>query len=289
MATASTSRRGSEALAEPGGICISGMVHEQIRDRLPFAVRGSGRAGVKNIARPVRVYALRPEAVAALPKAECWPAPRPTAPRYASRNIAAAAMACVLIVAGGSWWLWPSPRRHHRATLTRRRQRRHRQRRACRSSCCPSPISANDPEQQYFADGITEDLTTDLSRIPNMLVISRNTAFTYRSKPVNAKQIGRDLGVRYVLEGSVRRSGNQVRITAQLIDAETDAHLWAERFDHEVSDLFALQNEITSRIANTLSIELIAAEVGRPTDNPDAVDYILRGRDALAKGRRRRT
>ena len=146
--------------------------------------------------------------------------------------------------------------------------------------------SLDDPEQQYFADGITEDLTTDLSRIPNMLVISRNTAFTYKGKPVKAKQIGQDLGVRYVLEGSVRRSGNQVRITAQLIDAETEAHLWAERVDHEVSELFALQNVITSRIANMLSTELIAAEVGRPTDNPDAVDYILRGRDALAKGAR---
>ena len=94
----------------------------------------------------------------------------------------------------------------------------------------------NDPDQQYFADGITEDLTTDLSRIAHMLVISRNTAFTYRDKPVNAKQIGRELGVRYVLEGSVQRSGNQVRVNAQLIDAETDAHLWAERFDRDIGD-----------------------------------------------------
>jgi adenylate cyclase len=115
-------------------------------------------------------------------------------------------------------------------------------------------------------------------------VISRNTAFTYKGNPVKAKQVGKDLGVRYVLEGSVRRSGNHVRITAQLIDAETDAHLWAERVDHEISDLFALQNMITSRIASTLSIKLIAAEVGRPTENPDAVDYILRCRDAQAKG-----
>src|SRR5262249_48961867 len=98
---------------------------------------------------------------------------------------------------------------------------------------------SNDPEQQYFADGITEDLTTDLSRLADMLVISRNSAFTYKDKPVNARQIGRELGVRYVLEGSVRRSGNRVRVNAQLIDAETDTHLWAERFDRATDDLFA--------------------------------------------------
>ena len=114
-------------------------------------------------------------------------------------------------------------------------------------------------------------------------MISRNTAFTYRNKPVDAKQIGRELGVRYVLEGSVRRSGNQVRVNAQLIDAETDAHLWAERFDRDTGDLFALQNEITSRIAVALDLELIGAEAARPTEHPDALDYILRGRAAFAK------
>ena len=98
---------------------------------------------------------------------------------------------------------------------------------------------SNEPEQQYFADGITGNLTTDLSRIPDMLVISRNTAFTYRNKPIDTKQIGRELGVRYVLEGDVQRSGNQVRVTAQLIDAEADAHLWAERFAGDADDLFA--------------------------------------------------
>ena len=146
---------------------------------------------------------------------------------------------------------------------------------------------SDDPEQQYFADGITEDLTTDLSRIADMLVISRNTAFTYRDKPINAKQIGRELGVRYVLEGSVQRSGNQVRINAQLIDAETDAHLWAERFDRDIGDLFALQNEITGRIAIALNLELIAAEAARPTEHPDALDYILRGRAAVFGSRHR--
>ena len=116
-----------------------------------------------------------------------------------------------------------------------------------------------------------------------MFVISRNTAFTLRNKSVDTKQIGRELGVRYMLEGSVRRSGNQIRVNAQLIDAATDAHLWAERFDRNTGDLFALQNEITGRIAFALNLELIGAEAARPTDNPDALDYILRGRAAYAK------
>jgi TolB-like protein len=143
---------------------------------------------------------------------------------------------------------------------------------------------SNDPEQQYFADGITEDLTTDLSRIAHMFVISRNTAFTYRNKPIDTKQIGRELGVRNVLEGSVQRSGNQVRVNAQLIDAGTDAHLWAERFDRDLGDLFVLQNEITGRIAAALNVEVLAAEIARATENnPDTLDYILRGRAASAR------
>jgi adenylate cyclase len=151
----------------------------------------------------------------------------------------------------------------------------------------PFASLSNDPDQQYFADGITDDLTTDLSRIAGMFVISRNTAFTYRDKSVPARQIGRELGVRYVAEGNVRRSSSQVRVNAQLIDAETDGHLWAERFNGDTSDLFALQDEITSRIANALGVELIAAEAGRKTDNPDALDYILRGRAAMDKPRSR--
>ncbi len=142
---------------------------------------------------------------------------------------------------------------------------------------------SGDPEQGYFADGLVDDLTTDLSRIDGMFVISRNTAFTYKAVAVNARQISQELGVRYVLEGSVRRFGNQLRVNAQLIDAQTGAHLWAERFDRDTGDLFALQNEITSRIAVALDIELIGAEAARPTERPDALDYILRGRAASWK------
>jgi TolB-like protein len=139
----------------------------------------------------------------------------------------------------------------------------------------------DDPDQEYFADGITDDLTTDLSRISGSFVISRNTAFTYKGRAADVRQIGRELGVRYVLEGSIRRSGSQARVNVQLVDAETGAHLWAERLDHDLVDLFGLQNEITGRIARALQFELAIADGGRLTEHPDALDYILRGRGTL--------
>jgi len=136
----------------------------------------------------------------------------------------------------------------------------------------------NDPEQQYLADGITEDLTTDLSRIAGMVVISRTTAFTYRDKPIEVRQIGRELNVRYVLEGSIRRSGDRIRCNAQLIDAESDTHIWAERFDLLAQDLLWLQDEVTGRIAIALNLELVKLEAARRSENPDAFEYILRAR-----------
>jgi adenylate cyclase len=233
-----------EGLAAPGSICVSGTVRDHIGDRLPYAFEDMGEQSVKNIARPVRVYALRPEGLA-----DATPA-----------NLASTASHSPLVAAP-------------------------------RSSIVVLPFVnlSSDPEQQYFADGITEDLTTDLSRLAGMMVISRNTAFTYRNKSTDTKQIGSELGVRYVLEGSVRRLGSHIRINAQLIDAESDTHLWAERFDGDTSDLFALQDEITSRIAATLSIELVRAEAARPAQHPDALDYILRGRSAFSKSASRET
>ena len=148
---------------------------------------------------------------------------------------------------------------------------------------------SDDRDQQYLADGLTEDLTTDLSNISGTFVISRNSAFTYKGKSVDARQVGRELGVRYVVEGSVRRSANQIRVNAQLIDAESNAHLWAERFDRDAADLFELGNEITGRIANSLGVTLIRAEANRPTENPDARDYILRGRAVQNAPRSRET
>jgi TolB-like protein/class 3 adenylate cyclase/Tfp pilus assembly protein PilF len=229
-----------QALAEPGVICVSRVVRDQVRDRLDFAFEDMGEQSVKNIARTVRVYALRPEGIAGLPTA------RASSTASTSPPVPAPRLSIVVL---------------------------------------PFTNLSDDREQQYFADGITEDLTTDLSRLPGMLVISRNTAFTYQGKRIDTRQIGRELGVRYVMEGSVRRSGNRVRINAQLIDAESDAHLWAERFDGDSGDLFALQDEVTSRLANALGVELIAAETARPREHPDAFDYVLRGRAALLKSR----
>jgi adenylate cyclase len=232
-----------EGLAEPNGICVSQMVYDQIRDKLSYPFVDLGPREVKNIARPVHTFALGPEAIALLPVSGAAPAGSP-----------AASAGFV-----GGW------------------------RRAPRLSSVVLPFAnlSTDREDRYLADAITDDVTTDLSRIAGMTVISRNTAFTYQNRRVDTPQIGRDLNVRYVLGGSVRRSGNRVRINTQLIDAETDAHIWAERFDYDTSDLFASQDEITSKIAVALNLELIGAEAARPAEHPDALDYILRGRAAL--------
>jgi adenylate cyclase len=144
-----------------------------------------------------------------------------------------------------------------------------------------------DPEQEYFADGVTESLTTDLSRIRGAFVIARNTAFTFKGKPIDVKKLGRDLNVRYVLEGSIQRGANRVRVNVQLIDAETDHHLWGERFDKPVVDLFDMQDEIVARLANTLNAELTAAEAARAerSSNPDSMDFFFQGKAWLDKGR----
>ena len=273
-----------EGLAEPGGICVSGSVRDQIRDKLPFTLDDMGEQSVKNIARPVHVYALRPEAIADLPATGApfqVPRQRPTA----SAAIGAGAVVTTLILSAGAWWFWPAAKPVSTpavAAATSIAQPLT----TPRLSIVVLPFAnlSNDPDQQYFADGITEDLTTDLSRITGMFVISRNSAFTYKNKSADTRQIGRELGVRYTLEGSVQRSGKLVRVNAQLIDAETGAHLWAERFDRDTDDLFALQDEITRRIAITLNVELLNREAARPVENPDAFDYILRGRAAEAKG-----
>ena len=165
------------------------------------------------------------------------------------------AVLALIAAAGAAWWLWPG-RHSEPQPLQAIASTPVQPYSAPRLSIVVLPFAnlSNDPEQEYFADGITEDLTTDIARIQGSQVLARNTAFTYKGKPFDAKQIGRELGVRYVLEGSVQRSGNQVRINVQLVDAETGAHLWAERFDRDISDLFALQNEITARIARSLEV-----------------------------------
>ena len=235
-----------EALAEPNGICISQAVYEQIRDKLLYPFDDLGLQTVKNIARPLHAFALRPEVIAELPISEGLPiAPQSESP--------------------AALWL--------RARIPR-----------LSIVVLPFANLSGDSEQQYFADAITDDVTTDLSRLADMIVISRNTAFSYRDKPTDTKQLGSELGVRFVLQGSVRRAGNRVRVNTQLIDAQTDAHLWSERFDYATDDLFALQDEVTTRIAVALNLEVVRVEAARPSEHPDALDYILRARAVRNQG-----
>jgi len=225
-----------EALSDPGGLCVSRTVRDHIRDKLAYAFADLGEQSVKNIPRPVRVYTLRPEAVADLPTPNVLPIPAISQPAVAPR------LSIVVL---------------------------------------PFANLSNDPEQEYFADGITDDLTTDLSRISGCFVIARNTAFTYKGKSIDAKEIGRELGVRYVLVGSVRRADDRVRVNVQLINAETGAHLWADRFDTDRANVEGVQNEITGRLAQSLSLELMEAVDRRIAQesaiDPDAQALVLRG------------
>ena len=200
-----------EGIANPGGICLSEQAYWQVKGRLDLAVSDLGPKELKNIAEPIRVYALSVGA----------PAPTTAATAPALEKSGPPRLSIIVL---------------------------------------PFTNLSSDPDQDYFADGVTENLTTDLSRLRGSFVISRNTAFTFKGKAVDAKQIGRELGVRYVLEGSVQRAGARVRVNAQLIDTETGAHLWADRFQEEIADLFKLQDDVVARLANALSYELIKAE-----------------------------
>jgi adenylate cyclase len=274
-----------ETLSEPGGIAISRTVRDQIRDRLPFVFADAGEHEVKNIARPVRVYALSAEAV---DKLDADIALQVHEARSAWRNVAAAverfmppgsewrpglaAVAIVLLAAAGATsWYFVS--RHQQTSQ--------------RLSIVVLPFSnlSNDPEQEYFADAVTNDLTTDLSRIEDSFVIAPNTARTYKGRHVDAKQIGRELNVRYILEGSLRRIGNQVRINAQLIDTDTAATIWSDRFDGDWTQSMKLEDEVTGRLARRLDLELTNEESRRSRserpDNPDAVDFANRAWSVL--------
>jgi adenylate cyclase len=186
-----------EALAEPGGICVSRVVRDQVRDKLDFAFE-MGEQQVKNIARPVRVYRVHDRAV---PIAEPLPAPPQPLPLPDKPSVAVV----------------------------------------------PFANMSSDPEQEFFSDGIAEDIITALSRYPSLFVVARNSSFTYKRRAVDVKQVGRELGVRYILEGGLRKAGNRIRVTAQLVEAETGRHVWAEHYDRDLADIFALQDEITER------------------------------------------
>jgi TolB-like protein/class 3 adenylate cyclase len=224
-----------EGLAKPGAICLSEQAYWQIKGRLDLAVTDLGPTQLKNIAEPIRVYALD-VGQPAQPK----PAPAPEK---------------------------PAPPRLSMVVL-------------------PFANLGGDHEQEHFVDGVTESLTTDLSRIRGAVVIGRNTAFTYKGKAVDLKQIGRELNVRYVLEGSVQRGGNRMRVNVQLIDAESGNHLWADRFDKPLADLFDMQDEIVARLAGALNAELVAAEARRAEQapNPDSTDLYFQGLARFYKG-----
>jgi len=264
-----------EGLAEGGGICISGTVYDSIKNKLSLTYESLGEHTVKNITEPVRVYRMRvgPEA-AVQPKPKQWHKP-------------ALAALVVLIVATGAWAIWnfyfrpppiepasvekmayPLPDKPSIAVL-------------------PFENMSGDPEQEYFSDGLTEEIITALSKIPKLFVIARNSTFTYKGKPVKVQQVGEDLGVRYVLEGSVRKAENRVRITAQLIDAITGHHVWSERYDRDLKDIFALQDEITMEIIASIQVELTEGELARltarGTENLQAYLKLIKGREIYLK------
>jgi len=234
-----------EGICEPGGICLSEDAWRQVRDKIDAPFADLGEKELKNIARPVRVYGIPP---AALHREMQGVSPPPPASGGKLEGGLAAER---------------GPPRLSIVVL-------------------PFTNMSGDTEQEYFADGLTEDLTTELSRMPSAFVIARNTAFTYKGKASDVKQIGRELGVRYALEGSVRKAGSRVRFNAQLIDAETGAHLWADRFDRELVDLFDLQDSVTQELAGVLNVQLVDAEIkrGQSKLDPDAIDLVMRARSA---------
>jgi adenylate cyclase len=202
-----------EALAEPGGICISGEAQRYVRSSLPFAFDDLGRLAVKNLPEPIQAFAVHPLGVS-----------------LAARSTVRSSQPLIV------------PNKPSIAVL-------------------PFANMSGDPEQEYFADGIVEEILTALTRFPRLFVIARNSSFIYKGRAVDVKQVGRELGVRYVLEGSIRKAGNRIRITGQLIEAETGSHLWADKFDGELADIFSLQDEITEQVVGAIEPRLLRAEV----------------------------
>ena len=266
-----------EGLADGGGVCISGTAYDQVVNKLGLEYEFLGEQEVKNIERPVRVYR-----VLSFPGAAAHRVVRAktaTAKKWRKVVLAIAVILVIGAAVGAIWNLYfrpsvepasvekmafPLPDRPSIAVL-------------------PFVNVGGDQEQEYFSDGMTDDLITDLSKISGLFVIARNSVFTYKGKPVKVQQVAQELGVRYVLEGSVRKVGDQVRMNAQLIDATTGYHLWAERYDGHIGDVFALQDKITGKIVSALAVQLTAGEqeqfVREETDNPAAYDAFLQGWD----------
>jgi len=263
-----------ESLAVPGGICLSESVHTAVGNKLPIDYEFLGEQEVKNIAQPVKAYHARLKSDAVLP--EPRGAPRK---RKQMQRVVSAVVIVVLVVMGGVLtWLKPWESREELASIERMSFPLPE-----KPSIAVLPFSnmSDDSKQEYFVDGMTEDLITDLSKLSGLFVISRNSTFTYKGKVVEVRQVAEDLGVRYVLEGSVRRVKDQVRVNAQLIDATTGEQLWANRYDGQLDNIFALQDRITKKIFAALALKLSAGErekLGRKeTYNIEAYDAFLKG------------
>jgi adenylate cyclase len=257
-----------EGIAEPGAICLSEQAYWQVKGRLDLAVTDLGATRLKNIAEPVRAYSLQ-VGVPTVAKLAIEPKPLEPKKRSMLAPLVAGIVATLIIVAGGARYLPAANRSAPAAHLS--------------IVVLPFANLSNDPAQDYFADGVTENLTTDLSRIKGSFVIARNTAYAFKGKSVDARDIGKQLGVRYVLEGSVQRDQSRVRVNAQLIDTETGAHLWADRFENDIVDLFKLQDDVVARLANSLDNELVKAEAQTSVRkvNPDVIDVAMRGQSLL--------
>jgi adenylate cyclase len=267
-----------ERIAKPGAICLSEDAYRQMIGRLDMEVTDLGQVELKNIERPIRVYSLQ-VGVPAQAKAATEPLENPLKPKPRSALLPLiAGIVAVVVIVGGAWYFLAGNRTAPVASNAAPAEPPH-----LSIVVLPFTNLSGDPAQDYFADGITENLTTDVSRFRDSFVIARNTAFTYKGKSVDAKEIGKELGVRYVLEGSVQRDQNRVRVNAQLIDAETGAHIWADRFEEDLADLFKLQDQVVARLANALNYELVRAdaETAAHSKNPDLIDLDMRGAEAL--------
>ncbi len=272
-----------EQLAEPGGVCITSAIHEAIPNRMPFDQESLGEQDVKGFEEPIRVYRVVLKPGAAVPEAETSkPAQSPSQPR---RLIVAFAAVALVVVGGVVFWLKPWMPEEEPASVERMALPL-----PDKPSIAVLPFTnmSDDPKQEYFVDGMTEDLITDLSKLSGLFVIARNSVFTYKGKPVKIRQVAEELGVRYVLEGSVRRADNQVRINAQLIDATTGGHVWAERYDGSLDNVFAMQDQVTRKIVTalvvTLTTEEKAAQARIETKNPKAYDAFLQGWQHYRRG-----
>ncbi|MGI9318127.1 MAG: adenylate/guanylate cyclase domain-containing protein [bacterium] len=265
-----------EQLADPGGLCITAALHEALPKRMPFDLENLGEQVLKGFDDPVRVYGVELSAGQSVPAPEQnnQPDASPKKPNW----IATTVVVALVIVGGTYYWFKAQVPQEEPASIERMAYPL-----PDKPSIAVLPFTniSDDPKQEYFADGMTEDLITDLSKISGLFVIARNSSFSYKGQQVKVRQVAEELGVRYVMEGSVRRSGNQVRINAQLIDATTGGHLWAERYDGSPADIFALQDQVTTKIVNAMSVTLTAQEIedleATGASNAAAHDAYLQG------------